>query len=151
MNPAPPCSAATPALKDPLFTTEGYRAYADDLLERMVRPNLNDMVWRICRDHVRKLGYDDRLYGTMRLALQYSIQPRNLASGAAAAVLSMIRRRDTIQPPVDHLPVDARELTQDALAHLLRALWAAKADQHADTLIRLTWEGVQTLHGSPQV
>ena len=75
---------------------------------------------------------------------------RNLASGAAAAVLSMIRRRDSIQPPVPHLPTDARDLTQDTLAQLLRGLWAAKTDQHADTLIRLTWEAIQPLRGSPQ-
>ena len=86
------------ALGDPLFTPAGYRAYAEDLLDRMVRPNLNDLVARVIRDPVRKLGYDDRLYGTMRLALRHGIQPTNLAKGAAAAVLFAIpaplRRED---------------------------------------------------------
>ena len=35
---------------DPLFTEEGYRDYADDLLVRMVNPHLRDAVDRIVRD-----------------------------------------------------------------------------------------------------
>lgn len=78
---------------DPLFTEEGYRAYADDLLERMMNPNLRDLVERVVRDPRRKLGWDDRLVGTMRLALGQGITPRNYAVGARAA-LAMLRESD---------------------------------------------------------
>jgi len=44
------------ALGDPLFTETGYRAYAEDLLERMINPNLNDLVERVGRDPARKLA-----------------------------------------------------------------------------------------------
>lgn len=71
---------------DPLFTCDGYRAFADDLLERMVNPWLRDSVERVTRDPRRKLGWDDRLIGTMRLALAVGIQPNRLAVGAAAAL-----------------------------------------------------------------
>ena len=71
---------------DPLFTCNGYRAFADDLLERMVNPWLRDSVERVTRDPRRKLGWDDRLVGTMRLALAGGIQPNRLAVGAAAAL-----------------------------------------------------------------
>ena len=64
------------------------------------------------RDHVRKLGYDDRLFGTMRLALQYGITPRNLALGAAAAVLSLIKRRGETPTAPERLPATASELTR---------------------------------------
>ena len=75
-------------LQDPLFTACGYRAYADDLIERMVNPNLNDLIARVIRDARRKLGYDDRLFGTMRLALTQGIEPIHMATGAAAALLA---------------------------------------------------------------
>lgn len=71
---------------DPLFTETGFRTYADDLLERMMNPHLRDAVDRIIRDHRRKLGWNDRLIGTMRLALDAGIAPTRFARGAAAAV-----------------------------------------------------------------
>jgi len=71
---------------DPLFTPDGYRAYADDLLARMTNPYLRDTVERVGRDPERKLGWDDRLIGTMRLALQQGITPNRYAFGAAAAL-----------------------------------------------------------------
>ncbi len=77
--------------KDPLFTPEGYRTYAEDLLERMLNPFLLDTVERVGRDPERKLGWDDRLIGTMRLALQQGIRPHRYAFGAAAAVAILDR------------------------------------------------------------
>jgi mannitol-1-phosphate 5-dehydrogenase len=71
---------------DPLFTPDGYRAYVEDLLVRMVNPHLRDTVERITRDPRRKLGWNDRLIGTMRLVLSQGLEPRGYARGAAAAV-----------------------------------------------------------------
>jgi len=74
---------------DPLFTAEGYRAYAEDLLARMTNPHLLDRAERVGRDPRRKLAWDDRLIGTMRLALSQGIQPERYALGAAAALLHL--------------------------------------------------------------
>ncbi len=71
---------------DELFTPAGYEAYADDLLERMINPFLRDAIERVGRDPERKLGWDDRLIGTIRLALQQGIAARRYAFGAAAAL-----------------------------------------------------------------
>lgn len=71
---------------DRLFTVEGFTEYVDDLLERMTNPYLHDEVNRICRDPFRKLSYDDRLIGTMRLCLNNGIEPKNMAIGAYAAL-----------------------------------------------------------------
>src|SRR5258707_13431884 len=46
---------------------------------------------RVVRDPVRKLGWDDRLIGTMRLALQQGIQPHRYSVGAAAALVTIDR------------------------------------------------------------
>lgn len=71
---------------DPLFTPDGYREFADDLLERMTNPFLVDMIERVTRDTERKLGWNDRLIGTMRVALEQNVTPGRYAMGAAAAL-----------------------------------------------------------------
>jgi mannitol-1-phosphate 5-dehydrogenase len=70
---------------DPLFTPGGFAAYAEDLIERMVNPWLFDRVDRIIRDPARKLGWKDRLFGTMRICLDAGIAPTGMSLGAAAA------------------------------------------------------------------
>lgn len=131
-------------LADPLFTVDGFRAYAGDLLERMVRPNLNDLVARVTRDPRRKLGYEDRIYGTMRLALQHGIQPVNLARGAAVAILLMVRNPGSLLAPLAALPRKVEDLTPTTVGLLLREIWGDKTgDGHADELIRLTWQAIE--------
>jgi mannitol-1-phosphate 5-dehydrogenase len=76
---------------DPLFTHEGYANYADDLLARMTNPYLLDTIERVGRDPARKLGWNDRLVGTMRVALAWGVEPRRYAYGAAAALAALDR------------------------------------------------------------
>lgn len=79
---------------DPLFTEQGMRTYAEDLLDRMVNPYLNDPVERIIRDPLRKLAWNDRLIGAIRRVLREGLDAPNLAQGARAA----LRRLDEINP-----------------------------------------------------
>jgi mannitol-1-phosphate/altronate dehydrogenase len=71
---------------DPMFTSQGYTDYADDLLRRMVNPWLADTVDRVGRDIERKLCWDDRLVGTLRLGIAEGILAHRYALGAAAAL-----------------------------------------------------------------
>jgi mannitol-1-phosphate 5-dehydrogenase len=80
---------------DMLFTEQGYYEYATDLLKRMMNQHLRDSVARVVRDPARKLGWDDRLIGTMRLALQQNIIPYRYARGADAA-LHMLKSTEKI-------------------------------------------------------
>ncbi|MEI6563938.1 MAG: hypothetical protein WCO42_06500 [bacterium] len=81
--------------EDPLFTLAGYKAYVDDLMVRMTNPFLKDAVDRVTRDTRRKLGWDDRIIGTMRLALGQGIQPERYALGAAAAFRQLAVEENT--------------------------------------------------------
>jgi mannitol-1-phosphate 5-dehydrogenase len=78
---------------DPLFTKAGYQAFVDDLIERMLNPHLRDSVDRVTRDPRRKLGWDDRLIGTMRVVRSQGILPLRYAQGAAAA-LNLLAREE---------------------------------------------------------
>jgi len=71
---------------DPLFTRDGFQAYAEDLLKRMANPFLGDRIERIIRDPERKLRWNGRLIGTMRLAVDKGVTPVRFALGSAAAV-----------------------------------------------------------------
>jgi mannitol-1-phosphate 5-dehydrogenase len=139
-------------LGDRLFTPSGYADYAEDLLRRMVNPNLNDLVERVGRDPGRKLAIDDRLYGTMALALEAGIEPRHLALGAAAGVVFLIRRASN-QPAAPALPAglplpaSASDLSEPALASLLEAIWGepGRTSGRAQRLRELTWKALGEL------
>jgi mannitol-1-phosphate/altronate dehydrogenase len=136
---------ARAGLEDPLFTEPGYRDFAEDLLGRIVNPNLNDLVERVGRDHRRKLGIEDRLYGTMIIALEQGVSPVHLALGAAAAVASMIRRRESLG--LNYLPESFGDLDREGLERLLRELWGEHpaVRKHGGQLIDLTWEAARRL------
>ena len=74
---------------DQLFTANGYETYVEDLLARMINPHLNDQVERVVRDPKRKLEYDDRIIGTIRLAREQGLQAPFMTLGAAAALVYM--------------------------------------------------------------
>ena len=120
------------AEKDALFTREGYREYADDLLARMVNPFLHDSVERVGRDPRRKLGWDDRLVGTLRVAIGQGVQPSRYAFGAAAALAVLDRNALESNAP---------------LATWLEPLWqAASPDKlEEEKILELIEEGRQRL------
>jgi len=70
---------------DELFTVSGFNVYTEDLLERMTNPLLSDPVSRVIRDMKRKIGWEDRLIGSARLAIAAGIHPVNLFKGIQLA------------------------------------------------------------------
>jgi mannitol-1-phosphate/altronate dehydrogenase len=132
---------------DPLFTPQGFTNYADDLLSRMVNPWLTDTTERVGRDVERKLSWEDRLVGTMRLGLSEGVSPRRYALGTAAALIRLdpdliIQMTD----PTEHLfalwgasPRDPVQesmvlgLIRDALDHLRR--WHAESPRDPQALL----------------
>lgn len=79
---------------DELFTADGFAAYAEDLLVRMTNPFLKDAIARITRDIPRKLSWDDRVIGTMRVVLSQGKTPANFAIGAALAARELAGTED---------------------------------------------------------
>lgn len=77
---------------DELFTEAGFKAYVEDLLVRMTNPFLKDAISRVTRDLPRKLSWDDRSVGAMRLVMSQGIKPDNLSFGAALAATELFGR-----------------------------------------------------------
>jgi mannitol-1-phosphate/altronate dehydrogenase len=114
---------------DPRFTPAGYADFADDLLMRMVNPHLADTIERAARDPRRKLGWDDRLVGLIRLGLAEGVPTPRYAMGVAAG-LDVLRR--------------AGEVGSDAL--LLGGIWPDDIDRdEAAAVLATVAEGRQWL------
>lgn len=121
---------------DELFTEKGFQAYADDLLARMLNPYLRDQVARIIRDPRRKLAWNDRLIGTMRLALSQGVEPVRFATGVKAAFRLLEKETDA---PVD--PADLWPQADAAACSSLRALCEqASREQNDWKLLKLRVE-----------
>ena len=71
---------------DELFTAEGFNFYAENLLERMTNPFLKDAIDRVTRDLPRKLSWEDRVIGTIRVVLSQDVKPNILREGALMAI-----------------------------------------------------------------
>jgi len=123
-------------LRDELFTEAGYKEYAEDLLERMTNPYLADTVARVCRDIVRKLGTDERIFGTMQLALQYGIEPTNMALGALAGLALLLERADEYNLPPNLRFGNWRELNAAQIAEIANWIWNSQTDSYDDTFVK---------------
>ena len=115
------CGAALRAAHggtDDLFTEAGWSTYAVELLDRMLNPHLGDLVERVARDPARKLAWDDRLIGALRLALRHGVQAPRLALGAAAALRYYQESTDA----------DGTAASADANAARLERNWAEPSE-----------------------
>ncbi|MHC4173116.1 MAG: mannitol dehydrogenase family protein [Planctomycetota bacterium] len=124
------------SLGDELFTEAGFRDYAEDLLERMTNPYLGDTVARVVRDAVRKLRINGRMFGTMQLALEYDIEPTNMALGAMAGIVVLLETAGENSLPGDLRFGDWRKLDDAGIGKIINWLWAGQRCSHAQQLIR---------------
>jgi len=132
-------------LNDQLFTVPGYRDFAEDLLRRMTNPYLTDTIARAGRDIVRKLGYSDRIFGTMSVALEQNIQPQNMALAAAAGLAALFNPLWQTELPDNLRQTSWQQLTADDIKNILMWLWNKKTDEHTDQLIKLTQKALPRL------
>ncbi|UCG50042.1 MAG: hypothetical protein JSU94_09700 [Phycisphaerales bacterium] len=135
-------------LGDQLFTDAGFNEYAEDLLERITNPFLADTVARATRDTVRKLGMDDRIFGTMQLALEYGIEPTNMSVGAAAGLAVLLEDPEQNRMPADLRLGDWRGLDKDSVHRLLDWLWKGRTCRFAPELAGLVLDGKDRLKES---
>ena len=121
---------------DPLFTEAGFRDHVDDLLNRITNPYLSDTVARASRDVLRKLGLNDRIFGTMSLALEQGIEPTNMALGAMAGVAVLLGQTEDNDLPGDLRLGDWRKLKSSEIERLMRWIWAGEPGTHSDRFIK---------------
>ena len=108
-------------VSDPLFSEEGFSDYVDDALIRMVNPFLRDPVDRVTRDPVRKLGWEDRLIGSMKLACRAGVEPKILAKGAALVLqcACVENKWDSPEIGLDEIWRDISETEQNDIRGLI--------------------------------
>ena len=82
-------------LTDDLFSELGFSEYAEDALERMVNPYLRDPIDRVTRDPIRKLGWDDRLVGSIRYAVKAGVHPQKMVEAAQTGLEEIREMKNT--------------------------------------------------------
>jgi mannitol-1-phosphate 5-dehydrogenase len=138
-------------LEDEFFAESGFRKYAEDLLERMTNPYLADTVARVCRDVVRKLGVNERIFGTMQLALEHKIEPKNVALGAMAGIVVLLQKAEENNLPGELRFSDWHKLDDAEIEKILTWIWSGEAGRYAERLIEYTQnakEHLEELTGS---
>jgi len=129
-------------LDDPLFTEEGFRRYATDLLTRITNPFLADRTDRVIRNPLRKLQAKDRLFGTMSLAIDQGIEPVTMALGSLAALHYLVSGEADVEIPVS-LPLAPQDI-----APLLNWVWSGEPPRHRDhvlSLLQAAWPAAEKL------
>ena len=71
---------------DEYFEPANWEAWARELVRRMISPLLSDAIARVARDLTRKLGWEDRLIGAIRLCQAQSVPCPRLLHGAQIAL-----------------------------------------------------------------
>jgi len=125
-------------LEDELFAEAGFRNYAEDLLERMTNPYLADTVARVCRDVVRKLGINERIFGTMQLALEHGVEPKNMALGAMAGIVVLLQKAKENNLPSELRFGDWRRLDGARIERIVNWIWNEQSNQYSERLIEYT-------------
>ncbi len=123
-------------LGDELFTEDGFKDYAEDLLLRMTNPYLGDTIARVARDVVRKLEMDGRIFGTMQLALEYGIEPKSMALGAIAGIAVLLQKAEEYNLPDDLRYGDWRKLDDAGIERIIDWLWNGQMCKDAPQLIK---------------
>jgi mannitol-1-phosphate 5-dehydrogenase len=123
-------------LGEELFTEAGYQDFANDLLERMTNPFLGDTIARVTRDVVRKLEMDGRIFGMMQLALEYGIEPKNMALGALAGIVVLLDEAEKYNLPEAMHCRDWHELDRLQIENILKWLWSDKRNGHTNQIVK---------------
>lgn len=123
-------------LGDELFTELGFREYAEDLLERMTNPYLSDTIARAARDPERKLSLNDRIFGTMQLALEYGIEPVNMAKGARAGIEFSLKHIEENKASQNLHLCDGQKTDDTKIEQVLSWLWKDETCSHQEKIVK---------------
>ncbi len=132
-------------LGDELFTENGFIDFANDLLVRMTNPYLGDTIARVTRDIARKLQMNGRIFGTMQMALEYSIEPKNMALGAMAGIATLLNNAEENNLPNDFRCYDWRTIDEKQIEKILNWLWAGKSCKHVEQIIKTLKSSIKQL------
>ncbi len=113
-----------------------------DLLKRMTNPYLSDTIQRAGRDPVRKLSLDDRIFGTINVALQQNVEPENMTLGAAAGLDFLLNSDQKNQLPQNLKKNTVTEFSPELLTQLLKWLWKDSGGKFGPKIIELVDQAV---------
>ncbi|NQT00683.1 MAG: hypothetical protein HQ580_01525 [Planctomycetes bacterium] len=133
-------------LGDELFTESGFKNSTEELLTRMTNSYLGDTIARVVRDVKRKLEMNGRIFGTMQLALEYGIEPRNMALGAMAGIAVLLEKAEEYNLPGDLRFCEWRKLDDVKIERIISWLRAGQTNKYADQIIKYVQNAKERLN-----
>jgi len=103
----------------------------------MTNPYLSDTIERAARDPLRKLGYQDRIFGTMTLALEQGSEPTNMALGALAGLVYLLQHAQECQLPSQLRLPELKNLDRDTISLISQWIWGKNSGEFDPRLISL--------------
>jgi hypothetical protein len=84
---------------------------------------------------VRKLEIDGRIFGTIQLALEQGIEPKNMAMGAMAGVALLLLKAQEYNLPIHLRFGDWRQLDGSQIERILLWIWGGRTSKYSKQLI----------------
>ncbi len=129
--------SGTALIKKHGFTQQEMKEHVADLFYRFSNKQLGDTVYRVGRDPLRKLSFNDRLIGGARLALEYGIIPENICIGISAALC--------YDYPKDEQAVRLKKMLEEkSIENVLIKISGLKHDNIIIQLVKETYNSVKT-------
>ncbi len=94
---------------------------------------------------VRKLGANDRIFGTMSLAFEYGIEPKNMALGAMAGMILLLANAAEGRLPPELRSLRWQTLNAEELTRLLSWLWQNQTPPFLREMVNGTCRARETL------
>jgi len=80
---------------------------------------------------------DGRIFGTMQLAMEYGIEPKEMALGAMAGIAVILQKFEEYNLLEDLRCGDWRKLDVVRIERILNWLWNGKSCRHIDQIIKI--------------
>jgi hypothetical protein len=81
----------------------------------------------------------------MQLVLEYGLEPKNMAAGAIAGIVILLKNAEENNLPNDLRLSDWQNLDNTKIEKIINWLWSGKTNRHADQIIKQTQSALKPL------
>jgi len=117
------------------FNKQNIEEHIEDLLKRFANKSLGDTVFRVGRDLKRKLSYDDRCVGALRLIKKTGGNPDSICKVIASAFHFKAKDEDGKMFPSDEEV--HKELEKSGIKNMLIKICGLDENKHSEEIAKI--------------
>ena len=85
------------------------------------------------------------IFGTMQLALESGLEPKNMATGAIAGIAVLLKNAEEYNLPSDLHFDEWRKLDAGKIENIINWLWSGKTNNYTNQIIKHTQNALEPL------